>query len=81
MLLISEGPKPVAVRLCLSLVNSGPTGPLSSEMGALVEGLLSRVVVEVAIVSYKAHLQALIQATLKESLNAANRNGKKSRKC
>lgn len=49
-LLISEGPKPVAVRLCLGLVNSGPTGPLSSLIGALVEGLLSRVVVEVAIV-------------------------------
>ena len=48
-LLISEGPKPVAVRLCLGLVNSGPTGPLSSEMGALVEGRLSRVEVEVAI--------------------------------
>ena len=48
-LLISEGPKPVAVRLCLGLVNSGPTGPFSSEMGAFVEGLRSRVDVEVAI--------------------------------
>lgn len=64
-LLISDGPKPVAVRLCLGLVNSGPTGPLSSEMGALVEGLLSRVVVvEVAMVEYiepKGRWQALRQ--------------------
>ena len=48
-LLISPGPNPVAVLLCLGLVNSGPTGPLSSEMGALVEGRLSRVEVEVAM--------------------------------
>lgn len=43
--LISCAPKPVAVRLCFGLVKSGPTGPCSSEMGALVEGRLSRVCV------------------------------------
>lgn len=45
-LLISPGPKPVAVRLCLGLLmDSGPIGPLRSEMGALVEGFRSRVLV------------------------------------
>jgi hypothetical protein len=41
-LLISLGPKPVTVRLCLGRVMLGPTGPLRSAMGALVEGLRSR---------------------------------------
>ena len=50
-LLISPGPNPVAVRLCFGRVKSGPIGPLRSEMGALVEALRSRVVVEVAIVT------------------------------
>lgn len=45
--LISWAPKPVAVRLCFGLVKPGPTGPLSSEIGALVDGFLVRV--EVAI--------------------------------
>jgi len=40
-LLISAAPKPVAVRACFGLVKSGPTGPLSSDMGAFVEGLRS----------------------------------------
>lgn len=38
--LISPALKPVTVRLCLGLEKPGPTGPLSSEIGALVEGLL-----------------------------------------
>ena len=43
-LLISEAPNPVAVRLCLGReIPSGPMGPWMSVMGALVEGLLSRV--------------------------------------
>lgn len=43
MLLISAGPKPVTVLLCLGLViPAGPTGPLKSEMGADVLGLRSR---------------------------------------
>jgi hypothetical protein len=37
-LLISPAPKPVKVRLCLGLEKPGPTGPWSSEIGALVEG-------------------------------------------
>jgi len=41
-LLMSPGPKPVTVRLCLGLLKAGPTGPLRSESGALVEGLRSR---------------------------------------
>lgn len=40
-LLMSAAPKPVAVRACFGLVKSGPTGPLSSDTGALVEGLRS----------------------------------------
>lgn len=40
--LISLGPKPVTVLLCLGRVNEGPTGPLRSPRGALVEGLRSR---------------------------------------
>lgn len=40
-LLMSAAPKPVAVRACFGLVKSGPTGPWSSDMGALVEGLRS----------------------------------------
>lgn len=45
-LLISPGPKPVTVRLCLGLlIPSGPMGPFRSEMGAEVEGFLSLVVV------------------------------------
>ena len=42
--LISAAPKPVAVRLCLGReIPSGPTGPWMSEIGADVEGFLSRV--------------------------------------
>lgn len=40
-LLMSLGPKPVTVLLCLGRVKVGPTGPLRSESGALVEGLRS----------------------------------------
>lgn len=40
--LISPALKPVTVRLCLGLVKSGPTGPLSSLIGALVDCLRSR---------------------------------------
>lgn len=39
--LISAGPKPVTVLLCLGLVKPGPTGPWISDRGALVEGLRS----------------------------------------
>lgn len=42
---MSAEPKPVAVRACLGRVKSGPTGPLSSEIGALVEALRSLVFV------------------------------------
>jgi len=42
-LLMSLGPKPVTVLLCLGRVKPvGPTGPLRSLSGALVEGLRSR---------------------------------------
>ena len=42
-LLISPGPKPVTVLLCFGRVKlAGPTGPLKSAMGALVEGRRSR---------------------------------------
>lgn len=42
-LLISDGPKPVTVLLCLGLViPAGPTGPLKSVMGAEVLGRRSR---------------------------------------
>lgn len=41
-LLISEGPKPVKVRLCLGRLKPGPTGPWRSAMGAPTEGLRSR---------------------------------------
>lgn len=42
-LLMSLGPKPVTVLLCLGRVKlAGPTGPLRSASGALVEGLRSR---------------------------------------
>jgi hypothetical protein len=38
-LLISPGPKPVTVLLCFGLVKlAGPTGPLKSASGALVDG-------------------------------------------
>ena len=41
--LISPGPKPVTVLLCLGRVKfAGPTGPLRSARGALVEGRRSR---------------------------------------
>lgn len=41
-LLISLGPRPVAVRRCFGLDKpGGPTGPWRSEIGALVEGRLS----------------------------------------
>lgn len=48
-LLISAAPKPVAVRACFGRVKSGPTGPLSSDMGALVEGLRSLFGVPLAV--------------------------------
>jgi hypothetical protein len=42
-LLISLGPKPVAVLLCLGLVKlAGPTGPCRSASGELMEGRRSR---------------------------------------
>jgi hypothetical protein len=42
-LLISLGPKPVTVLLCFGRVKlAGPTGPLKSAMGALMEGRRSR---------------------------------------
>lgn len=42
-LLISPGPKPVTVRLCLGLVKfAGPIGPFRSASGALIEGRRSR---------------------------------------
>lgn len=40
--LISPGPKPVTVLLCLGRVKAGPTGPCRSASGALVEGRRSR---------------------------------------
>ena len=46
-LLMSAAPKPVTVLLCFGLVNSGPTGPFNSEMGALVDAFLSRVLVAI----------------------------------
>ena len=52
--LISLAPKPVAVRACLGLVKSGPTGPLRSEIGALVDILRSRVPLVVAIAGNKS---------------------------
>ena len=49
--LISAAPKPVAVRLCLGReIPSGPTGPWMSEMGADVDGFLSRVWVAMVVV-------------------------------
>lgn len=36
--LISPGPKPVTVLLCLGRLKEGPTGPFRSASGALVEG-------------------------------------------
>ena len=48
MLLISDGPKPVTVRLCFGRVMPlGPTGPWKSVMGAEELGLRSRGVEEV----------------------------------
>jgi hypothetical protein len=41
-LLISVGPKPVKVRLCLGRLNPGPTGPWRSAIGAPTEGFRSR---------------------------------------
>jgi hypothetical protein len=46
----SLAPKPVTVRLCLGrLKSAGPTGPLSSEIGALEEGLRSRIAVAMMV--------------------------------
>jgi len=45
MLLISLAPKPVKVRLCFGLLKLGPTGPCRSDIGALVDGLRSLVLV------------------------------------
>jgi hypothetical protein len=36
--LISPGPKPVTVLLCLGRLKEGPTGPFRSASGELVEG-------------------------------------------
>lgn len=41
-LLISLGPKPVAVRLCFGRLKPGPTGPTNVEMGAPIESFRSR---------------------------------------
>lgn len=58
-LLISAAPKPVAVRLCLGReIPSGPTGPWRSEMGADVDGLLSRV--WVAMVAVKKEMEEVV---------------------
>ena len=42
ILLISEGPKPVDVRLCFGLLMPGPTGPARVLIGAPIEGVRSR---------------------------------------
>jgi hypothetical protein len=48
--LISPGPKPVTVLLCLGRVKfAGPTGPFRSAIGALVEGRRSRGEAEEAV--------------------------------
>jgi hypothetical protein len=53
-LLISPGPNPVTVRLCLGRVKCcGPTGPLRSDSGALVEGRLSRGFRAVSVAIFK----------------------------
>ena len=42
-LLISPAPNPVKVRLCFGREKPGPTGPcIRDEIGAPIEGLLSR---------------------------------------
>ena len=46
---MSAAPKPVAVRACFGRVNPGPTGPLSSDIGALVESLRSRTLVPLVV--------------------------------
>ena len=46
---MSAAPKPVEVRACFGRVNPGPTGPLSSDIGALVEGFRSRTLVPLAV--------------------------------
>jgi hypothetical protein len=40
--LISNGPNPVKVRLCLGRLKPGPTGPWRSDMGTPTEGRRSR---------------------------------------
>ena len=49
-LLISCGPKPVAVLLCFGLeIPGGPTGSCKSVIGAELDGLLSLVAVELVV--------------------------------
>ena len=46
---MSAAPSPVAVRACFGRVNAGPTGPLSSDIGALVESFRSRTLVPLVV--------------------------------
>ena len=46
---MSAAPKPVDVRACLGRVKPGPTGPLMSVIGALVESFRSRVLVPLVV--------------------------------
>jgi hypothetical protein len=47
-ILMSPGPNPVNVRLCLGRLKPGPTGPCRSEIGAPTEGRRSRKAVDIA---------------------------------
>lgn len=74
-LLISPGPKPVTVLLCLGRVNCGPTGPLKSDSGALVEGRRSRGCVAFAVVAILSMSIATKRELLRERRWARGEGG------
>jgi hypothetical protein len=72
-LLMSLGPKPVTVRLCFGrVIRAGPTGPLRSESGALVEGLRSRGAGETAAIFQQVNWR---EAQTGEGVSVLQRRG------
>lgn len=83
---MSAAPNPVAVRACFGRVKSGPTGPLSSDMGALVEGLRSLFVVPLVVDMLLAvpeipHAQRSKKKECKSSIEGKMTTGSRLEEC
>lgn len=79
-LLMSAAPKPVDVRACFGLVKAGPTGPRSSDTGALVEGLRSLFCVPL-VVDMVAAIVAMLHDECEKSMGSKRETGSRLAEC